>query len=181
MMERILNNKWLKIALLAVLGLVLAGGLVFAGVEIGKKQVQTKLSLFPTPTIIPTITSDQPTLTVKQYGGMLMAECKDRNYISDTADYIIEGAVRKVENKWNKEKTVIFTYSDLVIENILKGLPFAENKLQIVTPGGCVEGICMEVENQPISHMGKRVRIYVKETDEEFLIICGQLGVEEIQ
>jgi len=38
MMERILNNKWLKIALLAVLGLVLAGGLVWAGMQIGINQ-----------------------------------------------------------------------------------------------------------------------------------------------
>jgi len=42
------TKPWLKIALLAVLGLVLAGGLVFAGVQIGKRQGQSQLPVYPT-------------------------------------------------------------------------------------------------------------------------------------
>jgi len=118
---------------------------------------------------------------VKQSGGagMLIAECADKSYITQTADYIIEGTVEKVESRWNEEGTGIFTYTELAIEKYVKGAPFAENKLQIVTPGGTVGEISQWVEDQPIFHEGKAVRIYFEEVSGEFLIICGQFGVEE--
>ena len=121
-------------------------------------------------------------IVVKQAGGagMLITECGDRNYISNTADYIIEGTVEKVESRWNEGKTSIFTYSDLSIEKYIKGAPFTENRLQIVTPGGTVGEISQWVEDQPIFHKGKRVRIYFEEINGEFFIICGRFGVEEI-
>jgi len=118
---------------------------------------------------------------VKQSGGagMLIAECADKSYITQTADYIIEGTVEKVESRWNQERTGIFTYTELAIEKCVKGAPFAENKIQIVTPGGAVGEISQWVEDQPIFHEGKRVRIYLEEVNGEFYIVCGQFGVEE--
>jgi len=121
-------------------------------------------------------------IIVKQLGGMavLPMECGDKNYVSNAADHIIEGPVEKVESKWNEEKTSIFTYSDLLIENYVKGNPFESNKLQIITPGGTVGEISQWVEDQPIFHQGKKVRIYLQETNGEFSIICAQFGFEEI-
>jgi hypothetical protein len=118
---------------------------------------------------------------VKQSGGagMLIRECADKSYITQTADYIVEGTVEKVESKWNEERTGIFTYTDLRIEYYVKGAPFAENTLQIVTPGGTVGEITQAVEDQPIFHEGKKVRIYFQEVDGEFSIVCGPFGVEE--
>jgi hypothetical protein len=118
---------------------------------------------------------------VRQSGGaaMLIAECADNSYINQTADYIIEGTVEKVESRWNQEKTGIFTYTEMTIEKYVKGAPFAENKIQIVTPGGAVGEISQWVEDQPIFHEGKKVRIYFEEVNKEFLIVCGQFGVEE--
>ena len=118
---------------------------------------------------------------VKQSGGagMLIAECADKSYITQTADYIIEGTVEKVESRWNQEGTGIFTYTELTIEKYVKGAPFAENKIQIVTPGGTVGEISQWVEDQPIFHEGKRVRIYFEEVNGEFFIVCSQFGVEE--
>jgi hypothetical protein len=118
---------------------------------------------------------------VKQSGGagMLIKECGDKSYITQTADYIVEGTVEKVESKWNEERTGIFTYTDLRIENYVKGTPFAENMLQIITPGGTVGGITQAVEDQPIFHEGKKVRIYFQDVNGEFSIVCAQLGVEE--
>jgi hypothetical protein len=120
-------------------------------------------------------------IIVKQSGGaaMLIAECADKSYITQTADYIIEGTVEKVESRWNQEETGIFTYTELTIEKYVKGAPFAESKIQIVTPGGTVGEISQWVEDQPIFHEGKRVRIYFEEVNGEFLIICGQFGVVE--
>ncbi len=121
-------------------------------------------------------------ITVKQSGGaaMLISECGSKNYITNKADYIIEGTVERVESKWDEEKTSIFTYTDLSIEKYVKGTPFEESELQIVTPGGTVEEISQWVEDQPIFHEGKKVRIYFQATNGEFSIICSQFGVEEI-
>jgi len=120
-------------------------------------------------------------IVVSQSGGagLLIQECSDRSYITETADYIVEGTVEKVESKWNDDKTGIFTYTDLKIENYVKGTPFTQNELQIVTPGGTVGDISQWVEDQPILHEGTQVRIYFKEENGEFAIVCGHFGVEE--
>lgn len=122
-------------------------------------------------------------IIVKQSGGagMLRVECGDRNYISNIADYIIEGTVVKVESKWDEDQTSIFTCSNLSIEKYIKGTPLGEKELQIVTPGGTVGDISQWVEDQPILHEGKRVRIYLQENNGEFSIVCAQFGVEEIE
>ena len=111
--------------------------------------------------------------------GLLIKECGDKSYITQIADYIVDGTVEKVESKWNEERTGIFTYTGLRIENYVKGTPFAENTLQIVTPGGTVGEISQWVEDQPILYEGKKVRIYFQEVNGEFSIVCGPFGVEE--
>jgi hypothetical protein len=122
-------------------------------------------------------------VVVKQTGGtgVLVAECKDRRYIISTADYIIEGTVLRVESKWNEDRSSILTYTDLSIGNYVKGPLFAQDRLQIVTPGGTVGDITQVVEDQPIFHEGKMVRIYFQEIEGEFHIVCAQFGVEERQ
>jgi len=135
----------------------------------------------------PTVPELQPSpspgpVAVKQTGGAsaLIAECQDRQYIISTADYIVEGTVQGVESKWNEDNTSILTYTDLSIEKYVKGAPFAQDRLQIITPGGTVGDITQVVEDQPIFHEGKRVRIYFQETDGEFHIVCAQFGVEDL-
>jgi len=121
-------------------------------------------------------------VVVKQSGGagLLIAECQDKQYIINTADYIVEGIVKRVESNWNEDKSAIITTTDLSIEKYVKGAPFTENELQIVTPGGTVGDITQVVEDQPIFHEGKAVRIYFREIDGEFHIVCAQFGVEEL-
>ena len=120
---------------------------------------------------------------VKQSGGvgLLIAECQDKQYIVSTADYIVEGIIERVESNWNEDKSAIFTHTYLSIEKYVKGTPFAQNELQIVTPGGTVGDITQVVEDQPIFHEGKMVRIYFQEVDSEFHIVCAQFGVEELE
>lgn len=57
------SNKSFLVILLAILGLILAGGLVYAGVQIGKKQSLISVSPTPMPTevLIPTIPISTPT------------------------------------------------------------------------------------------------------------------------
>lgn len=131
---------------------------------------------------IPPAPKPEAKIIVKQSGGAgeLIAECADRDYITKTADYILEGVVGTVESNWNKERTSIITYTDFLIEKYVKGEPFAENELQIVTPGGCAGEICEAVEDQPIFHEGKKARLYFQKTDGEFLVVCTQFGVESL-
>ena len=120
-------------------------------------------------------------IIVKQSGGAakLIQECMDQSYIAQTADYIIEGMVEKVESRWNDAKTSIFTYSDVAIDTYVKGAPFPVNKLQIVTPGGTVGDITQAVEDQPIFHEGKKVTIYLEQVNGNYVIVCGRFGVVE--
>ena len=155
---------------------------------LGKALVVTSFSLLIvlagcTPTVPGLQPSPSPgPILVKQTGGagVLIAECRDRQYIISTADYIVEGTVHRVESKWNEDKSSILTYTDLSIDNYVKGAPFAQDRLQIITPGGTVGDIIQVVEDQSIFHEGKRVRIYFQEIDGEFHIVCAQFGVEEL-
>lgn len=118
---------------------------------------------------------------------MLLAECSDATYRANKADWIIEGTVVKVESKkiskWIEGKGTeegIFTYSDIKIEKYIKGTPFAEDTLQIETPGGIADGISQWVEDMPIFENGTKVRIYLSKTPEGFSIVCGVAGVESV-
>ena len=76
----------------------------------------------------------------------------------------------------------IISYIDLKIENYIKGTPFTKDNLQIITLGGRITlgGEIIPGEDEPIFHEGKKVRIYFKEINGEFSIVCAFLGVEEI-
>ncbi|MFH1224754.1 MAG: hypothetical protein V1676_03030 [Candidatus Diapherotrites archaeon] len=119
-------------------------------------------------------------IIVKAEGGLLIGDCDNKSYITETADYIIEGTIEKVESKRNEDGTSIFTYADMRIENYAKGAPFTEDKLQIVTPGGMVGAIGEWVEGSPSFHEGEKVRIYFNQANGEFSIVCAPVGVEEI-
>jgi len=117
-------------------------------------------------------------IVIEQFGGagILSADCLDRDYISDTADYIIEGTVKRVRIwfRLNDERGFIFTYTDLPIEKYVTGAPFKEDKLQIVTPVTTIRWLGMWSEHcQPTFHKGRKVRIYLQERNGEFSIVCG--------
>ncbi len=120
-------------------------------------------------------------VTITQSGGsaLLIKECSDINYVGNISDYIIIGTVEKVESRQSEGK--IFTYSDMLIDKYEKGSPFSGNRLQIIIPGGTVGNITQEVEDQPILHQGKNVKIYIRQEGGDFSITCGIMGVEELQ
>lgn len=121
-------------------------------------------------------------ITVKHSAGatILSEECANKSYIEENSDYIIEGTVEQVETKWNEEKTSIFTYIDLSIGKYVKGVPLETGKIEIITDGGCVDKICQAIEDTPILHEGKNIRIYFKKIDEKYSIVCEQSGIKEI-
>ena len=152
---------------LYVLGIISGLAILFIGACTGQSTVA------PIP---------EDKIIVRQSGGMglLIAECGDRSYINRAADYIIEATVVQVESRWNEERTSILTYSDLSIEEYIKGSLLPVNAIQIIIPGGTVEGVTQWVEDQPVFHQGKKVRLYLKANNGEFSTVCAQFGVEEI-
>ncbi len=126
-------------------------------------------------------------LTVLSNNGLalLLSECADINYVGNAADYIVEGTVKKVESKLVKDEygfngQSIFTYNDLTIEKYVKGNPLKENRVQIVTRGGTAGGISQWVEDEPTFYEGTEVRVYLRETNGNFSLVCAEYGVEEI-
>ena len=121
-------------------------------------------------------------LYVSQSGGsaLLIAECSNKIYIIEKSDFIIEATVLDVVSRWNEDKSSIITYTSLSIDTYVKGNPFKQNMMQIITPGGTVDGLSQWVEDQPIFHKGKKVKIFMQEEDGEFSIICGNFGIVEI-
>lgn len=71
----------------------------------------------------------------------MVIECQDRDYLFNTADYIIEGMITYVVSRWNEDQTGIFTYSGFSASSYIKGIPLPSNDFQIVTPGGTVGDI----------------------------------------
>jgi len=52
------SRPWRKIVLFTVLGLVLTGGLVFAGIQVSSRQIQVVSQLTPTPRVVATLTPE---------------------------------------------------------------------------------------------------------------------------
>ncbi len=117
-----------------------------------------------------------PTVTNPTGSGALIQECADPQYISDSAAFILEGTVNSVESK--RENGNIYTFSDLTIENYIKGDPIPGNHLTIKTSGGTVGETTQAVEDQPILHSGTRVRIYLEKNNDTFSFVCANFGLE---
>jgi len=143
---------------LAVLGIILVAGCV--------QQGQTS----------------QGVTVVRGAGGqaMLDGKCANEAYVNEISDYVVKGKITNVESKWNSDKTKIFTYTDIYIDEYAKGERFESNKLQIVTPGGCADGICSDVEDQPTFTKGDFVQVRFHKSGDEYVVVCGFNGVSKI-
>lgn len=111
-------------------------------------------------------------LVVMQSGAsdsLLGEVCMDRESLTESVDYILEGTVTEVESQMS-------TYSTIEVRNYVKGEPIPGDTLQIVTAGG----IGQWTEDQAIFHEGTEIRVYLEEINGEFIVFCGPMGLEEI-
>lgn len=124
-----------------------------------------------------------PSIIVKNSGGsaMLIAECANKSYLYDNADVILIGTVYKNElmgetcttDENGNEICTVYTSMNttISIEKFEKG-NLNSNTLMIETTS---------MEDEPIFYENKTVRIYLQQTGNEFSIVCGIAGVEEVQ
>ena len=118
----------------------------------------------------PAVDKTEEKIIVGIEAGPIARECFNKSYLIETADYIIEGTIEKVDEKRDME-TGIYSYVYLTSEKYLKGEPLPANKFQIN----------VTVRAPLTFHEGEKVRIYFKRSEERFLIFCGHYGVEEIK
>lgn len=112
-------------------------------------------------------------------------ECGDTNYLGNSADYILEGKVEKLESKLVEDEygfngRSVYTFNTLKIEKYIKGNPLSENTVQIVTFGGTAEGMNQSSANEPNFIEGTWVRVYLREKNGSFSLVCALMGVEEL-
>lgn len=119
-------------------------------------------------------------LMISNAAAILIQECQDKNYISNTSSHIVEGTVEKVESKWNEGNTSIYTYTNISIEKYVKGVPIPGKKVQIRTYGGVIGEVKQWGEDQPEFRESKKVRVYLQEKNGDFSLVCAEFGVEEI-
>lgn len=119
-------------------------------------------------------------LFINNAAALLIQECGDRNYISNTSSHIVEGTVEKIESKWDEGNTSIYTYTNISIGKYVKGAPIPGNKVQIKTYGGVIGDVVQWGEDEPVFREGKKVRVYLQENNGEFSVVCAEFGVEEI-
>ena len=91
-------------------------------------------------------------------------ECKNKTYIADRAEYIVEGVVEKaIVEEGLRPPTYI-----IKIESSIKG-DIKEGEIQLVDQD-CSYGFLKE---------GEKVRIYFEKRNDDFFITCGVFGIED--
>lgn len=111
----------------------------------------------------------------------IMPQCRDRAYVADTADYIIEGTVERIKFEHPREIEVADTYNDVKIEKFIKG-DLKSSEIQVVIYGDVLERIYNqfgEIIDYPPLHEGEKVRIYFEKRNDKFFITCSIFGIEK--
>ncbi len=112
---------------------------------------------------------------------MLDARCQDPSYLTDQSDLVVEATADKVEVKSqdiNGGKT-IDTFQTVKISKFIKGT--GDNIITIVTPGGCIAGMCEEVEDSgPVMTEGKSYTLYLRKNGDYYYYVCSDSSIEEI-
>ena len=115
-------------------------------------------------------------------------QCKNRTYINDTADYIIEGTVEriKVEHPGGRKTPITYiTYNNIKIEKYIKG-DIKKSEIQIVVDWTLLGAIHTQLGAipdylYPSFHEGEKVRIYFEKRNDKFFITCNVFGIEKIE
>ncbi|MCK4529404.1 eight-cysteine-cluster domain-containing protein [candidate division WOR-3 bacterium] len=169
-----MKNKKLLFGILVIVIVAIAGVSLFYHLNNGEFTIAWK-----SPFIKggedwqPAVDKTKEKINVGIEAGPIARECYNKSYLIETADYIIEGTIEKVEEKRDME-TGIYSYAYLTIEDYIKGKPLPANKLQI--------NVSVRAPYNFTSYEGKKVRIYLRRWSKgDIRIFCGNYGVEEIK
>lgn len=79
--------------------------------------------------------------------------------LSDKSSLIIVGTIIKTESSWNAERTKIFTFVEIEVEEYVKGQ--GDKTITIRVPGGTAEGITEEHTGNPTFSVGEKVLLFL--------------------
>ena len=99
---------------------------------------------------------------------MLAAECADDNYITNSADYILDIKINKIDTIEDER-----TYS-LDIVGWIKGKPTIVPKSLSITTSSLASS------EDPIFEEGKDYRVNLKKVNNQIVLVCGFRGVQEL-
>ena len=104
----------------------------------------------------------------------------DRSTQVTGSDVILVGRVADGRAQWTADRSVIFTDTEIVVDDVWKGA-LADNRVVVRTLGGAVDGIELKVDGSPTLAGGERVVLFLVENDGVFTpwgMKYGKLTVE---
>lgn len=91
------------------------------------------------------------------------------------ADHILFGTIIDSESSWNEERTAIFTFHTISVEDYIKGC--GRNNLAIKVPGGKAEGLEQWVEDAATFRKGEDVIVFLNyNSDDTYSVVGGFQG-----
>ncbi len=86
------------------------------------------------------------------------------------AAHIVEGVVKKIESKWNVDRTQIHTFIDIGVTNQIKGkLPKAQQEIHLRVLGGTVDDIAMVIVAAPSFDVKEEVLLFLRPNHDQWL------------
>ena len=104
----------------------------------------------------------------------LMVE-KDIEQLTQEADLILTGRVKSIESGWNEERTLIYTYVTISVEEEAKALSGQEQVDEIIVRvrGGEVGDIGLRVSDTPQFREGEEVFLFLRMEDMPLFSVTG--------
>jgi hypothetical protein len=100
----------------------------------------------------------------------------DDRELTSLASHILIGQVVDVESVWNNDKTLIFSYVTISIENCSKG-DYQGEEAVVKAVGGEVWDVGLQVSNEPVFAKGEKVKVFLKvDENGEFRVVGGNQG-----
>ena len=102
--------------------------------------------------------------------------------LSVVAPHVVRGTVLGQVARWTEDRKGILTYIDVAVEERLKGKPALPDVIQIVQPGGELDGVRMRIVGGPVFRDGEQVFLFLdrySDADDEAgmtVLVGGAMG-----
>jgi hypothetical protein len=99
----------------------------------------------------------------------------DRRMQVRASDLIVTGRVASVHAAWNGNRSAILSTANITIDEVWKGRP-AAGSLSVVTYGGSVDHIALEVEGAARFRDGEQVVLFLKDMNHSYTPLGMRFG-----
>lgn len=96
---------------------------------------------------------------------------QDLESLSRRADAVVQGRVKRLQSRWNGDRTRIFTEVELEVSEALKGAP--GKTVTLIQPGGVVGEIGQRVSGLASFEPGEEVVVFLEKRSEASYHVAG--------